>query len=407
MSGLLVQRYDGIFVDLDGVVYRGDEPIQDVGSVLDKVRGTGARLLFLTNNSSRTPEDVAAHLERMGVHADPGEILTSAVATAVMLEREGAQGRTAFVIGERGIRNALQDIGVQVLDGDPDSADMVVIGFDRSADYSKLRTASLLVQRGARLVATNADGSYPAPNGLWPGAGALLSAVVTTTGAAPMIVGKPSRPLFEAAVQLTAARRPLVVGDRLDTDIAGADAMGWDAVLVFTGASMPADLLRSDVLPTYVGQDISVLLDDRPALRFRDATDGDLEPIVRLLERAGLHSDGAEARLASTVVGVEDASIGATAAVEGLDSSGLLRSVVVRPDLQRKGAGALVVASAIRQARERGVEQVALFTESARSFFARLGFREVGRGALPPAVQASAQAAGECPQSAVAMVLDL
>src|SRR5207244_3342722 len=127
---------------------------------------------------------------------------------------------------------ALQHAGIRLVDGEPDRTDLVVIGWDRTVDYAKLRTASLLVERGARLVATNADASYPAPDGLWPGAGALLAAVTTTTGADPTVVGKPARPLFDAAVELTGAERPLMIGDRLDTDVSGAAALGWDALLV-------------------------------------------------------------------------------------------------------------------------------------------------------------------------------
>src|SRR5207237_9355226 len=115
---------------------------------------------------------------------------------------------------------------IRILDGEADRADLVVVGWDRSADYPKLRTAGLLVERGARLVATNADGSYPAPDGLWPGAGAILAAVTTTTGAPATVVGKPARPMFEAAVRITGASHPLVVGDRIDTDIKGAVTMG-------------------------------------------------------------------------------------------------------------------------------------------------------------------------------------
>src|SRR2546426_300991 len=118
-----------------------------------------------------------------------------------LLRREGASGRTAFVIGERGIREALEGAGVVLVDGEPERTDLVVVGWDRDADYAKLRTASLLVERGARLIATNADASYPASDGVWPGAGALLAAVTTTTGAQPTVVGKPARPLFEAAAE--------------------------------------------------------------------------------------------------------------------------------------------------------------------------------------------------------------
>src|SRR5437762_2505534 len=146
-----------------------------------------------------------------------------------MLRREGGRGRTAFVIGERGIREALEHAGVRILDGEAARADLVVVGWDRSVDYDKLRNASLLVERGARLVATNADASYPAPDGLWPGAGAILAAITTTTGATPTVVGKPERGMFDAAAARCGATHPLVVGDRLDTDVRGAAGAGMDS----------------------------------------------------------------------------------------------------------------------------------------------------------------------------------
>src|SRR5207249_4941262 len=214
LSDALALRYDAIFFDLDGVLYRGDQAVPAAPAVVERIRGLGRSVLFLTNNSARTPQQVAGRLERLGVVAHPEEILTSALATAALLRREGETGRSAFVIGERGIREALEGIGVDVLDGDHESADLVVVGWDRSLDYPKLKTACLLVERGSRLVATNPDTSFPAPDGLWPGAGAILAAITTTTGAAPTIVGKPARPMFEAAAELTGATKPLVVGDR-------------------------------------------------------------------------------------------------------------------------------------------------------------------------------------------------
>jgi 4-nitrophenyl phosphatase len=261
---VLADRYDAILLDLDGVVYRGDVAVPAAVVTLLRIRERGARILFLTNNSARTPEQVADKLRGLGVEADPGEVLTSAMATASMLKREGSGARTAFVIGERGIREALAGAGIEVRDGEPDRTDLVVVGWDRTVDYAKLRTASLLVQRGARLIATNADASYPAPDGLWPGAGAILAAITTTTGAEPVVVGKPARPLFEAAARATGAAHPLVVGDRLDTDIAGAAALGWDSLLVFSGAARPENLARSSVLPTYAAEDVSALLQDPP-----------------------------------------------------------------------------------------------------------------------------------------------
>jgi glycerol 3-phosphatase-2 len=406
----LARRYDALFVDLDGVVYRGDQVVDAAPTVLDRVRALGIRVLFLTNNSARTPEEVAGRLEAFGVRTEPREVLTSALATSAMLLREGASGQRAFVIGERGIREALQGVGIEVLDGEPEAADLVVVGWDRSVDYAKLRTASLLVQRGARLVATNPDASYPASDGLWPGAGAILSAITTTTGATPAVVGKPQSPLFEAAAEITGSSRPLVVGDRTDTDIRGARGMSWDSLLVLSGASSPASLLETSDLPTYVGRDISVLLEDLVPARFRRATSKDVTTIKALLDEAGLTAEGAEQRIDRTLVsaaGPDAEGIDATACLLVEDGLGILRSVAVRKELQGKGLGVLAVAAVIAEARSAGLRHVSLFTETAVAFFERLGFKVVDRGELPEPIRTSRHAAEECAASAAAMIREL
>lgn len=406
----LALRYDALFIDLDGVVYRGDQAVPGAPDVLDRLRDTNAKLLFLTNNSARTPRQVAERMRKLGVRAEPDEILTSALATAAMLRREGARGREVYVIGERGVREALEQVGVRLLDGEPETADIVVVGWDRSVDYAKLRRASLLVGRGARLIATNPDASYPAPDGLWPGAGAILSALTTTTGATPTIVGKPARPLFQAAAELTGARRPLVVGDRLDTDIGGARAMRWDSLLVLTGASDPAGLLDASPLPTYVARDIAGLIEDLPPARFRQATPDDAPAVRSLLQEGGLQDDGAEGRIDDTIVSgaiAEGEEIDATACLQTEDGFGILRSVAVRKSLQGKGLGMLAVAAAVARARADGLHHISLFTETAPSFFERLGFRKLERSELPEPVRASRHAAEECAETAVAMIRDL
>ena len=409
MTEPLALRYDAIFIDLDGVVYRGDQSVPAAPKVVDRLRELDAKLLFLTNNSARTPEQVADRLVPMGVPADPKQILTSALATAAMLRREGIPGRTAYVIGERGIREALAGIGVDVVDGEPESTDLVVVGWDRSLDYAKLKTASLLVERGARLVATNPDASYPAHDGLWPGAGAILSAITTTTGASPTIVGKPARPLFEAAAELTGAVKPLVVGDRLDTDIAGAHTMGWDSMLVLSGTSTPPDLLRTSALPTFLSGDVSGLLDDRPPGRFHRAGSDDVAEVAALLSEVGLGTQGVKDRTDHTIVSrgsAGAAEIDATACLLPEQGFGILRSVAVRKGLQGKGLGILVVAAAIREARGKGITHVSLFTETALPFFERLGFRKVDRTELPEPVRASVHATEECADTATAMVFE-
>ena len=256
---MLAERYDCILFDLDGVLYRGDEPVPSAPATLSALRVRGVQPIFLTNNSARTPEQVADKLRGIGISADPGEVVTSALATAELLQERG--GGRAFVIGQEGVREALTAAGLEVLDGEPEAADLVVVGFDGGVTYTKFKIACLLVQRGARLVATNADASYPAADGLWPGAGALLSVVTTTTGAVPEIVGKPFAPLFEAGLRRGGGGRPLVVGDRLDTDVEGAARLGWDTMLVLTGVSSRADVEVTGIRPTMIAEDVSALLE--------------------------------------------------------------------------------------------------------------------------------------------------
>jgi glycerol 3-phosphatase-2 len=256
---VLADPYDAILLDLDGVLYRWPEPIPGAAAALAALRDAGKRIAFLTNNSSRTPSQVAERLGTVGVEARPEEVVTSALATATVLAERGA--RSAFVVGEEGLLEALAVVGIRAVSASEDVPDVVVVGFDRSVDYGKLRDASVLVGRGVPLVASNADASFPAPSGeSWPGAGALLAAIETTTGARGEVFGKPEAPLFARALAAAGGTRPLVVGDRLDTDIAGAVRLGWDSALVLTGAARRRDVERSPWKPTLVLDDLSALL---------------------------------------------------------------------------------------------------------------------------------------------------
>jgi HAD superfamily hydrolase (TIGR01457 family) len=254
---VLADRYDAFLFDLDGVLYRGNEPVGAAPEAVGRLRSMGRRIAFVTNNSTRTPDAVVRRLREVGIEAEVAEVETSALATADLLAARGT--RNAFVVGEQGVVDALLARGVSVLEGEPDGAEVVVVGLDRDVTYAKLRTASLLVERGAILVATNADASMPAPDGNWPGAGALLAAIEATTGIRAEVVGKPNAPLLQAALGRAGGGRPLLIGDRLDTDIAGAVRLGWDSLLVLTGVTAREDLEGASAVPTYVGDDLSVL----------------------------------------------------------------------------------------------------------------------------------------------------
>jgi HAD superfamily hydrolase (TIGR01450 family) len=256
---VLADPYEAILLDLDGVLYRWPQPIGGAAEAVAVLRKARKRIAFVTNNSSRTPARVVERLASVGVDAKSEEVVSSALATATLLADRGV--RSAFVVGEEGLLEALADAGIRVVDASADEVDVVVVGFDRRADYSRLRDASVLVQRGVSLVASNADPSFPAPGGeSWPGAGALLAAIETTTGTRGEVVGKPEAPLFERALASAGGGRPLVVGDRLDTDIAGASRLGWDSALVLTGTTRRGDVESSFWKPTFVIDDLAGLV---------------------------------------------------------------------------------------------------------------------------------------------------
>ena len=260
----LADRYRVLLVDLDGTIVRGDEPIPGAREALEAARVRGARPVFVTNNATRTPADVVSHLAAAGVAARPDEVVTSAVATASMLSARGT--RTVRVVGEAALRSALVVEGIEILaDGPSARPDAVVVGLDRAATYDSLRTAAFDVQRGAHLVATNADGSYPVPGGVAPGAGALVAALEATTGVAAEVVGKPHPELLRTARGRADAAETLpvlVVGDRLDTDVAGASGLGWDSLLVLTGVTTREQVEASELRPTFVAPNLGALVAD-------------------------------------------------------------------------------------------------------------------------------------------------
>jgi len=252
------ESFDAFLLDLDGVLFRGSEPIDGAAAAVSRLRAMGRSVVFVTNNAARTPVDVAAHLGSVGIQAAPEEVETSALTTADVLAGRGVV--SAFVVGERGLRDALRQMGIQVVEDQPE---VVVVGWDRAVDYARLRDAAVAVQRGASLVASNPDTSYPAPDGTrWPGAGAILAAIEATCEVRAEVIGKPHAPIFHAALRRAGGGRPLVVGDRLDTDIAGAADLGWASMLVLTGISSREDAEVAAMRPTYIAEDLSALFED-------------------------------------------------------------------------------------------------------------------------------------------------
>jgi phosphoglycolate/pyridoxal phosphate phosphatase family enzyme len=246
---------DGLVCDLDGVVYRDDEPVPGVAEKIEQLRRAGIRIVFCTNNSTKTPAEYADKLRGFGLRAAKDDIVTSSVVTAETLVGRGLRGRRVLVVGEAGLRSALSDGGLRVLDGtDDEAADIVAVGLDRSFDYSAMRRATLALRDGALFVATNDDATFPAPGGrLWPGGGAILASLEVASGRRAEVMGKPHAPMLDAAERrLRGARAIAVVGDRPDTDLRGGTNKGWTTILVLSGVTSRAEAAAAEPRPDVV-----------------------------------------------------------------------------------------------------------------------------------------------------------
>jgi glycerol-1-phosphatase len=283
-AAALAARYRGIVLDLDGVVYLGDQVVPAAPAALEGVRGLGVHLAFVTNNSFRPPELLASRLGRLGVKAAAEEILTSAHATVRLLGgEEGLDGVNVLVVGGPGLRRALQDAGARLIDtADWRQAEVVAVGFDPDLTYERVRTAALAIRAGARFVGSNPDTTLPTPEGFWPGAGATLAMLRAATGVRPEVAGKPAPALFETVAAAIGPGPYLMVGDRADTDLDGAHRLGWSTALVLSGVVAPADLPDLVVAPDHLLADVGGLLDP-PGPAIREATPADAQAADALL----------------------------------------------------------------------------------------------------------------------------
>ncbi|MFI5496532.1 HAD-IIA family hydrolase [Actinoplanes sp. NPDC051859] len=262
MSDALADGYDLVVFDLDGVVYLIDKPIAGAAEAVERLRAGGTAVAYATNNASRRAADVAALLTGMGVPAATDEVLTSAGAAAAMLAERLPAGAPVLVVGADALRAEVRDAGLTPVEHADESPAAVVQGYGPEVGWRVLAEASLAVRAGALWMATNTDRTLPSPRGPLPGNGSLVSVLRTALDREPdVVVGKPAPALFETAASLSGSRRPLCVGDRLDTDIEGAVRAGMDSVLVLTGVSGPAELLTAPASrrPTYVCADLSGL----------------------------------------------------------------------------------------------------------------------------------------------------
>jgi HAD superfamily hydrolase (TIGR01450 family) len=234
----LVDRYEQLIVDLDGCMYVGDRAIDGAVEAVEALRAAGKRVAFATNDPRSATEDYVTKLWSLGVRASVGDVVTVGGAVQHLLA-ETRQGRTAFVIGTEPMFRHVADAGLRLLNGTDlaSRAEVVVVAATEELVYDDLRNATLALSRGADFIATGRDPTYPQPDGLWPGTGAILAAVEYASGRRAAIVGKPEPQLFLTALERLGEGRTLVVGDRLDADVAAAAQAGLDAALVLTGGT--------------------------------------------------------------------------------------------------------------------------------------------------------------------------
>ncbi len=267
----LAEIYDVALVDLDGVIYVGTQPVDHAASALASARAAGMRLAFVTNNAARRPEAVAEQLTDLGVPASASEVVTSAQAAARLLADRLPAGARVLVVGGEGLVAALTELGLTPVARAADDPAAVVSGFHPDVGWRLLAEGAYAVAAGRPWVASNVDPTIPMPQGNAPGNGALVEAIRLATGRRPEVAGKPEPPIHREAVLRTGAHNPLVVGDRLDTDIAGAARTGTDSLLVLTGVTSALDLITAgpESRPTYVARDLRALSASSGELRVK------------------------------------------------------------------------------------------------------------------------------------------
>lgn len=261
----IAQEYDCLLIDLDGTAFRGHQPTEGAVQALAEVR---SRTLFITNNASRSAEEVAAHLSELGFTATADDVATSAQSAAHILADQLPPGSRVLIVGTEALGNEIAAVGLRPVRRWDDKPVAVVQGHSPTTGWPDLAEAALAIRAGALWVAANVDATLPSERGLLPGNGSMVAALRTATGAEPQVAGKPAPTLMTDAVARGDFRAPLVVGDRLDTDIEGANAAGLPSLMVLTGVSTARDAVYAEPAqrPTYIGHDLRSLHQDSTLL---------------------------------------------------------------------------------------------------------------------------------------------
>jgi HAD superfamily hydrolase (TIGR01450 family) len=270
MSGAqLISRFDALLADLDGVVYKGPHAIPGAVESLRRLDGIGVGLGYVTNNASRTPAQVAAHLRELGAPAEDHQVVSSSQAGADLLASLLSPGAAVLITGSPALAHEVELVGLKPVHSAEENPVAVVQGFNPAIGWKDLAEASFVLADGDVLwVATNTDMTLPQTRGTAPGNGSLVAAVAAATGRQPLVAGKPEAPLFHAAAKRLSSDRPLVVGDRLDTDILGGNRAGFATVAVLTGIDTLETMLaaRTEERPGYIIRDLAGLYEAYPEI---------------------------------------------------------------------------------------------------------------------------------------------
>lgn len=291
----LSTEHDVALLDLDGVVYVGAQVVPGVPGIIAASAGRGMRFGYVTNNASRTPREVGDHLRELGIPATDDEIITSSQAAGRLLADRLPQGSPILIVGTAALAAEVERAGLRAVWSAAEAPAGIVQGYSPDLSWSMLAEACVAIRADALWVATNTDATLPSPRGAMPGNGSFVQVVASTTGATPVVAGKPEPAMHRECLLRTGAQRPLIVGDRLDTDIEGAIRVGVPSMLVLTGLADADDLLACDEhqRPTYLAADLGGILVAHPGVQ-RDETGtgcGSWRVIVRggtlVLSRAG------------------------------------------------------------------------------------------------------------------------
>jgi HAD superfamily hydrolase (TIGR01450 family) len=261
----LARQHDCLLLDLDGTVFRGHAPTE---GAVETLAGVDCRSLFVTNNATRSGAEVADHLRELGFTATPDDVVTSAQSAARMLSQRIPAGARVLVVGTEALAGEVAAVGLAPVRSFAEEPVAVIQGLSQAIGWPDLAEAALAIRAGALWVATNLDATLPTERGLLPGNGSLVAALRTATGAEPLVAGKPAPVLMYDALARGDFRTPLVVGDRLDTDIAGANAAELPSLMVLTGVNSARDAVFAipRERPTYIGADLRSLLCDGETL---------------------------------------------------------------------------------------------------------------------------------------------